>query len=65
MGPKPADACTNSCQCKLCSTQLYAEKLLYCFVGWHCYTGVRKTKVERSYNPGQYYIKLYNNKRKI
>ena len=33
--PRPANACTNSCGI-LNSTQLYTEKLLYCFAGWHC-----------------------------
>ena len=26
------------------STQLYKEKLSYCFAGWHCWNGVNKTK---------------------
>ena len=26
------------------STQLYTEKLSYCFAGWHCWNGVNKTK---------------------
>ena len=31
------------------STQLYKEKLSYCFAGWHCWNGVNKTKgIEQS-----------------
>ena len=41
--PRPANACTNSCG-QLNSTQLYTEKLSYCFAGWHCWNGVKKTK---------------------
>ena len=46
--PRPANACTNSCGI-LNSTQLYTEKLSYCFAGWHCWNGVNKTKgIEQS-----------------
>ena len=45
--PRSANACTKySCanSTLLNYIQLYREKLLYCFAGWHCWNGVNKTK---------------------